>query len=126
MANSLDWTLALLVFWGGAIAGLAIGVTYFIKAADGAEFWLRLLSSAFGPSLALIYAFSVVWWPEQYRYTPVGVLAHALLQLVPLFLLGFSLAMYPGNRRIHRLLVPLGLVAWAWTFALGWLFVHGE
>lgn len=126
MANALDGTLALVFVWGGAIIGLAIGVAYFIKSEQSARLGVRLLSSAFGPSLAVLFAVAGVWWPERYRYTAVGVQAHAWLQLIPLSLLVFSLVRYPGNRRTHFLLVPLGVLAWALTFALGWLFVHGE
>lgn len=126
MANALDGTLALLFLWGGAIIGLGVGVAYFVKSEQSASLAVRLLSSAFGPSLAVLFAVAGLWWPERYRYTPAGVHAHAWLQVIPLCLLAFALLRYPGSRRTHYLLVPLGVLAWAWTFALGWLFVHGE
>lgn len=118
--------LALSAIWGGAMIGLAVGVTYFVKSQSDAALSVRLLSSAFGPSLAVLFLVASLWWPEQYRYKPVGVRTFYWLQLVPLFLLGFALTKYPGSRRLHWLLIPAGLLAWAWTFAWGWLFIHGE
>lgn len=118
--------LALLAVWGGAMIGLAVGATYFVKSHSDAALSVRLLSSAFGPSLAVLFLVASLWWPEQYRYKPVGVRTFYWLQLVPLFLLGVAFTKYPGSRRLHWLLVPAGLLAWAWTFAWGWLFIHGE
>ena len=126
MANAFNGSLALAALWGGAIIGIAVGATYFIKSEPTAGVGIRVLTSAFGPSLALLFAVVGLWWPESYRFTPAGVCAHAWLQLIPASLLVATLVKYPGSRSTHRLLLPLGFVAWAWTFALGWLFVHGE
>lgn len=126
MSNVLDGLLALLAIWGGALLGLGIGVTYFLKSDAGAALPVRLVSSAFGPSLAVLFAVASIWWPEQYRYKRVGVQAFYWLQLLPLFLMAFALAKFPGNCRLHFLLVPLGMLAWAWTFVWGWVFVHGK
>ena len=119
-------TVALAVLLGSPLMALAVGVVYFLKAGKTASLRVRLFSSAFGPSAALMFPIAGALWPERYRYTPVGVQAYYWLQLVPLLLLAFALARYPGNRRLHFTLVPLGLIAWAGTFAWGWLFVHGE
>jgi hypothetical protein len=126
LANAFNGLLALAALWGGAIIGIAVGAAYFIKSEPTAGVGIRVLTSAFGPSLALLLAVAGLWWPESYRFTPAGVRTHAWLQLIPASLLVATLVKYPGSRRTHWLLLPLGLVAWAWTFALGWLFVHGE
>jgi hypothetical protein len=126
MENLFNGVIALFAFYGGAIVGLVIGALYFTKASQGDSIALRLLSSAFGPSLTLLLAAATFLWPEQYRYKPAGVQAYFWLQLLPLVLLAISIAKYPGPRRMHYLCVPLGLFAWLWTFVIGWLFVHGE
>jgi hypothetical protein len=124
---SLSENLLVLVgLFGGATLGVAIGVTYFVKANRDAKLSLRALTSAFGPSLAVIFVAATIWWPEQYRYQPKGVLAFYWLQILPLVLACCTLAKYPGPARLHLVLVPLGLFAWLWTFFLGWIFVHGE
>jgi hypothetical protein len=126
MSNTVDWLLTLLVLWGGTLMGLTVGVTYFVKSRPDAPLSVRLLSSAFGPSLAVVFLVASFWWPESYRYKPVGVQALYWLQVLPLFLLCFALAKYPGRRGSHLVLVPAGLLAWAWIFFWSWLFVHGE
>jgi hypothetical protein len=126
MATLVDKIPALFGLFGGAILALAVGITYFAKAPHGAKLWIRALSSAFGPSLALLLVAAAFWWPEQYRYQPNGVRVFYWLQAIPLLLLAFTLARYPGPARLHWLLVPAGVFAWLWTFVLGWLSVHGE
>ena len=126
MGDVYNQFLALLMLWGGALLGLAIGAVYFAKAPHEPQLLLRLTSSAFGPSLALLLVFAGLLWPEHYRYKPHGVQAYLWLQLLPLLLLAFTLAKYPGPRRLHWYLVPLGLVAWAWTFLWAYTFVHGK
>jgi hypothetical protein len=116
----------ILILTCGPVMGLVVGVIYFVKSNRNAVLWVRLLSSAFGPSLVLLFVVAGIGWPDRYRYNATGVQAYYWLQVVPLLLLIFSLAKYPGNRRLHLLLVPVGLVAWVGTFAWGWLFVHGE
>jgi hypothetical protein len=126
MSDAWVNVVALAILLGSPVLALGVGVAYFVKAGKGASLAVRLLSSAFGPSVALMYPIAGIFWPERYRYTPSGVQVYYWLQLIPLVLLAFALARYPGNRRLHVVLVPLGLLAWAGTFAWGWLFVHGE
>ena len=126
MSGIVDSFLALSVFWGGAFLGLGIGAIYFINSDPRAALWQRLASSAFGPSLAVLYVVAGLLWPEQYRYKASGVQAYYWLQIIPLLFLLFALARYPGTHRQHYILVPVGLFAWAWTFVLGWVFVHGK
>jgi hypothetical protein len=115
----------LLIMFGGALLGVTVGITYFVRSDRASALWQRLLASAYGPSLACLFVAAAAW-PDAYRYTPTGVQIFYWLQCVPLALLVYTLAAYPGPRRTHWLLVPMGLLAWAWTFALGFLFVHGE
>ncbi len=126
MSNALVNVVTLLTLGAGPFIAVTIGVVYFLNAPTTSSLNVRLLSSAFGPSLAVTFLLAGILWPERYRYTPVGVQAYYWLQLLPLLLLAFAIVKYPGSRRLHFILVPLGLVAWAGTFAWGWLFVHGE
>jgi len=117
--------IQLLVMLGGAFIGIAIGAVYFAMSHGTSALWQRLLASAYGPSMACLFA-AAAWWPDEHRYSQASVQVFYWLQLIPLALLVYALAAYPGPRRLHWLLVPLGVVAWTWTFALGFLFVHGE
>jgi len=126
MSDSSVNAVALFTLAAGPFIAIVIGVVYFLNTRTTSSLRVRLLSSAFGPSLAVMFLVAGVLWPERYRYSPIGVQAYYWLQLLPLFLLGFALVKYPGNPRLHFILVPLGLLAWAGTFAWGWLFVHGE
>jgi hypothetical protein len=104
----------------------AIGLAYFGGTSRQHDIWQRLATSAYGPMIAVLFVVAAFLWPESYRYQPSGVRAFYALQLLPLALLAYSVRFYPGPRSFHFVLVPLGLVAWAWTFALGFLAVHGE
>ena len=115
-----------LVLLGGAVLASAIGLAYFAGTSQQHSIWQRLATSAFGPVVALLFVISAFLWPESYRYRPSGVRVFYALQFVPLVLLAYSVRFYPGPRSFHFILVPLGLVAWAWTFALGFLAIHGE
>ena len=123
MSNVLNWLGTLVAVYGGGIVGAAVSAIYFTRAANAPLQSVRILSSAFGISLAFMLATATFFWPEQYRYKAAGVQAYYWLQLVPLVLLTLCISKYPGPRKLHYLLVPLGLLAWLWSFATGWLFV---
>lgn len=116
----------LFFIFGGAFLGLAVGVIYFVKADRKTSVALRLATTAFAPSLAAIFVLVGFLWPEHYRFNAEGKSAYLWLQLVPGLLLLLTLVKYPGPKRIHFVLVPVALVAWAWTLALGWMHVSGK
>jgi len=122
----VDRLLTLFSLWGGALLGLALGFVYFRKAAGAGSLALRLATSSFGPSLALLFVIASALWPDSYRFTSLGAQVFLTLQVLPLVLLVVTIVGYPGPRRLHWYLVPLGLFAWLWTLALGWVFVHGK
>ena len=126
MVNAANGALALLLLWGGAILGLIVGVSYFVKADQSAKLWVRLLASAFGPSLAVLFVVAGLWGHENHLPRSTRVQVHGLSQAIPFCLLVFALISFPGSRRTHHVLLPLGLLSWAWTFAVGWLVVHGK
>lgn len=117
--------IAQAIFFGSPLIALGVGIAYFVKARSTASIFLRLITSAFGPVAALMFLAGILW-PDHYRYTPRGAEAFNLLQVAPLVLLTIALIKYPGDRRLHFILVPIGLIAWAGSFALGWLLINGE
>ncbi|KPF91773.1 hypothetical protein IP87_20990 [beta proteobacterium AAP121] len=116
----------LFFIFGGAALGIAVGAIYFIRADRTASLALRLSTAAFAPSLAVILVVAGFLWPEQYRFDVAGTQAFLWLQAIPTILLLLSLAKYPGSNRVHLGLLPIALIAWLWTFALGWMAVHGK
>ena len=84
MSNVLNWLGTLVAVYGGGIVGAAVSAIYFTRAANAQLQSVRILSSAFGISLAFMLATATFFWPEQYRYKAAGVQAYYWLQLVPL------------------------------------------
>jgi hypothetical protein len=117
--------VASLAFFCSPIIGLIVGAVYFFKADYKTALWLRLLSSAFGPAQVILLVLAGFLWPDRYRYQQTGVQAYYWLQVLPLLLLGFTLAKYPGNRNLHLILVPAGILSWGGTFAIGWFLING-
>jgi len=115
----------LFIVYGGAIGGLLVGGVYFARASPGATLSRRLMGSLYGPAIALLLV-AVMLWPDQYRWNPQVVTAFYWLQVVPLSLLIYSLARYPGRPILHLVLVPIALLCWALVFAIGFLKIHGE
>ena len=113
------------ILFGGPLLAMAIGVAYWAGTSSHAPLWQRLLASAYGPTIALVLVVAAFFWPESYHYRPEAVRAFLLLHLLPLGLLVYSLCAYPGPRSLHAFLVPPALLAWLWTIAIGYIFVHG-
>jgi hypothetical protein len=113
-----------LVLFGGVVLALAIGAAYFASSRAG-PLWRRCLTSAYAPSIALVFAVVAFVWPDSHRYNAAGVRIFMWLQLLPLGLLIYSLVFYRGRHHLHWFLVPLAFVAWAWTFALGFIAING-
>lgn len=122
----MEAILTLLVLFGGCFLALAVGAVYFVRSDSRAAMILRVGSSAYAPSIAVVFVIAELLWPESARFSHRASSVYIWLQLTPLVLLLFSLAKYPGNRKLHFALVPLGLIAWAWSFAVGWTLIHGK
>ncbi|MFN8575212.1 MAG: hypothetical protein U0132_24370 [Gemmatimonadaceae bacterium] len=114
------------IFFGGPLLALFVGAVYLAKSNADAPFWLRLFTSSYGLAIAAVFAVAVFAWPEQYRFRQASVNALLLMQLLPLALMAAALRWYPGDRRLHIVLVPVAVLAWLWCFALAYLAVHGE
>ncbi|MBK9572429.1 MAG: hypothetical protein IPO43_06730 [Rhodoferax sp.] len=115
-----------IIFFGGAVLGLIVGIIYFRETSPESAMAIRLCSSAYGPAISAIYLATVFAWPEHLRYSSQALFALYALQGLPLLLLLYSLAAYPGRRITHVVLVPVAAIAWLWTFALGYWVVHGK
>lgn len=115
-----------LALFGGPLLGIAVGGVYLAKAGSHSTLALRIATSAFGPAVALMFVLSELFWPDQYRFNTQKSGIYIWLQVFPLLLLFFTLAKYPGPRKIHLLLVPLGVFAWGWSFAVGWMLINGK
>ena len=111
---------------GGAALGITVGGIYLVKADRSSSLALRLSTAAFGPSLAVLFIAVGFLWPEQYRFNAAGTRLYLWLQAIPGLLLLLSLVKYPGSKKLHLVLVPVALLAWLWTFALGWMAVNGK
>jgi hypothetical protein len=114
------------VLFGGGLLALAVGVIYFARSDSNAAMALRIGTSAYAPTIAMVFVLAELMWPDSSRFSQSASKFYIWLQFLPLGLLVFSLAKYPGNRKLHLVLVPLGLIAWAWSFAVGWTLIHGK
>ena len=108
-----------------AVVSTLVGVVYFSRSDAAAGLGRRFIASLYGPAIALLLVV-VAFWPDQYRYTPRGVAIFYWLQVVPLILLSYSLARYPGRAMLHLILVPIGLLCWLLIFIIGFFEIHGE
>jgi hypothetical protein len=111
--------------FGGALLATGVGVAYWTAPPREASLWRRAVASSYGPAIALVFAVAGFLWPDAYRYTAEGVRIFLWLNVLPLGLLLCSLVLYPGSRRFHFALVPIALLAWLWTFAMGFIAVNG-
>jgi hypothetical protein len=114
------------VFFGGAALGVVVGAVYFREAPRKAPLAQRLAASAYGPAIAALYLAVAFAWPRGQLSSATAIYVYYALQGVPLLLAVYSLAAYPGPKRLHIALVPLAAIAWLWTFALGYWGVHGK
>jgi hypothetical protein len=112
--------------FGGAALGISIGAIYLARAESTSSLALRLATAAYAPALAVLLVVAGFMWPEQYRFNAAGKQAYLWLQVAPCALLVLSLLKYPGPKRLHLIVVPLAVVAWLWTFALGFMAVNGK
>jgi ABC-type Na+ efflux pump permease subunit len=122
----VDKLFFLLVLSAAVLAAFAVGGAYFLKAYPGSSLSLRLATSAYGPAIGIIFLFVATLWPESHQYNAKGTRLLLQLQGIPLLLTLASLALYPGPRKLHVLLVPIGFVLWASTFGMSWVGVHGK
>jgi hypothetical protein len=114
------------IFLGGSVLAFLIGLIYFRESTAGAPLRRRIAASSYAPAIALVYFAAVFAWPERLQYTAAGLQLYYAVQGVPAVLLLYSLHAYPGSRTVHFFLVPLAVLAWAWTFILGYWAVQGK
>jgi len=107
----------------GALLSLGIGAWYFVRSANAAPMTLRLLTSAYAPFTAILYAVAFIIPRES--WATWGRASLLVAQVVPAALLLASLVAYPGAKRLHLLLVPFALLFWACQFVVAQIAVFG-
>ncbi len=115
----------LLILLAAVLALVTVGAVYFVKAPIGSSLVRRLVTSAYAPTIGVIFLLVVGTWPESHRFNDKGVNLLLQLQLVQLLLLSASLGLYQGPKKLHLLLVPVSLCFWVWFFAMSWIHVRG-
>jgi predicted Na+-dependent transporter len=122
---NIESVLAGLLFFAAApVACTAVGWMYFTHADKTASLAQRTLSSAYGPSIALLFLAVFLFVPDDFRFAK-HVSYFFWVQLVPLALAAYSLACYPGSKRIHVLFL-VAVPCWLWLVVFGALKIHGE
>jgi hypothetical protein len=113
-------------FWlfGGALGALGVGATYFVRASRSSSAVQRIIASAYAPATVLVFIVGILAPRE--AWLALGKSSFLMAQVLPLALLGYSLARYPGNWRLHLVLVPLALLCWLWQFTWGHVLIFGK
>jgi hypothetical protein len=121
MADAVHFAL---MFLAVPFLGVATGFVYFRQSENKASFARRILTSAYGPSIAIIYIVLIALVPNDFRYQRYLHLFWWGL-LLPTLLIVYSIFRYPGSRKLH-MLVPFNLVALGWLFIVGTLAIGGK
>jgi hypothetical protein len=125
MKEIMEWLIVFLFLYGGGLIAVAIAISYFYLSGVGTGTIRKSLGSVFGIAIALVLI-SVFLWPEKYHYNPTGRSAFFALQFLPVLGLAVSLLLFTGRKVVHSDLVPLGFIAWAWVFLIGYVIVNGK
>ncbi len=107
----------------GAVLSLGIGAWYFLRAPSESSLLLRIATSAYAPSTAVLYAFAFAVPREV--WLRLGTAALFTAQSIPAVFLVVSLVGYPGSKKLHLLLVPPALFFWLCQFAIAQIAVYG-
>ena len=94
--------------WLAPILAVAISIVYFRASPKTQALVLRLVASAHGVSIALLYfgALSFLW---RAKADPALETAFFLISLIPVALIGVSFAFYRGGKLVHFLQIPNAL-----------------
>jgi hypothetical protein len=120
----MDALVALFWLWGGAAGALAIGAVYLTLADKTAPTLTRFLSSSYAPATTALFILAAVLPNETWH--KLGRNALVLAQVLPLSLLAYSLIAYPGNRKLHLVLVPLALLCGLWQLGISTMSIYGK
>jgi hypothetical protein len=126
-ATSLNILPALSAWAQGMLApilALTISLVYFWSSPSTETMSRRLLSSAHGASVAVLYmAAMAVFWAH--KASPKFGTPFLFLLLIPVILVFASFFLYRGPKSVHLLQV-LNLACLAWTFFIGSMAVTGN
>ena len=65
VARTMEAILTLLVLFGGCFLALAVGAVYFVRSDSRAAMILRVGSSAYAPSIAVVFVIAELLWPAE-------------------------------------------------------------
>jgi hypothetical protein len=120
----LDALTTLFWLWGGAAGALVIGAVYWTRADKSAPLLKKLLASSYAPATAVLLLLAAVLPRE--AWIQLGRNAFLLSQAIPISLLVYSLIAYPGERKLHFLLVPLASICGFWQLGIGTMAIYGK
>lgn len=101
-----------------------IGVVYFTLAFPETSLPLRVITSAYAPTFAILFLAGILLTGANLPGPKYS--AFALVQIVPLVLISISLWRYPGPKWLHLILLPIALVFGLLLFGWGSVFIYGK
>jgi hypothetical protein len=120
----VNHTFVLFTIVAPPLLALGIGVLYFVRSNTSSPTLVRLLTSAYAPTTALLFGLAAVL-PRNFWYS-LGRDSFLVAQAVPAALLLYSLGWYPGKRALHVVAVPLCLLLWFAQIAWGTTAIYGK
>lgn len=122
--NILTFLFAFAQGWLTPFMTTVISIVYFTTSPRTQSILPRLLASAHGLSIAVLYlcALSVHWVGKA---SPDYEMPFYFLSLLPLFLIIGSFFLFRGRKLIHLLQIP-NLLCLLWTFFVGSMAVTGN
>lgn len=120
----LETLVGIALFAWAPFLSLVVGVLYFACSNPAAPLTGRVVAAAYAPSAAIIYLAVAVSTPAL-RDTYLNRFYPAVV-CVPLILLAFSLARYPGPRWAHIVLIPIALVCLLWQGTWSYWGIYGK
>ena len=116
--------IAISQFWLAPVLALLVSVAFFVTSPPGQRLSSRLVASAHGLSIAVLYVGALAVTAFGASRQSLG-LPFVLLLLVPLALVAASVFIYRGRRSI-LFLHAVNIVCIAWTFFIGSMAITGE
>ncbi len=123
-SNLIGSLLGVLFLVAAPLIAVAISVMYFLRSDSNANLLRRVISSAHGVTIAIIYAIAFAITLAGYAEPP-KIIPFVVALLVPVALILISLFDYPGNSRIHRWQV-LNVACLLWTWFMGSMAITGD
>jgi hypothetical protein len=118
------WLIWLVEVLSPAVLAASVSAVYYRASPRSQPLRLRLLASAHGVAIGLLYA--LAWCAIFLGFSnPWFLLPFAVSLLVPAFLIGASFFLYKGPKAVH-LLQALNVACLLWTGFTGSMLVTGQ